>query len=317
VARLDAQSEVASPGSGRPLAAAASCYAIWGLVPLVFQALGHMGASPWEILAQRTVWGAPAALAMVLWARQGGAARRLLTDPRTLAWLALSALLIGLNWSAFIWAVNRGHVLETSLGYYILPLINMAVGAAVFGERVDRTGVLAIALAAAGVVLQTVALGQLPVVSIFLALTFGGYGVVRKCVKVEAQTGLLVECLMLAAPGLSFILWLQGQGLGHFGEGPAMTAGLIACGPLTAIPLVLFGWAARRLPLSAMGFLQFISPTLTFAIGVAQGEPFSPLRAVSFGFIWAGVAAFGYAAWRHSRAALAAAAQTALDREAA
>jgi chloramphenicol-sensitive protein RarD len=270
-----------------------------------------MGASPWEILAQRTVWSTPAALALVVWARQGGAARALLREPRTLAWLALSAALIAGNWSTFIWAVNSGRVLETSLGYYILPLINLALGAAFFGERVDRLGWIAVGLAVTGVALQTVALGQLPLVSILLALSFGGYSVVRKSVAAEAQTGLLVESVVLAVPGLVFVLWLQSQGQGHFGHDLAVSAWLVACGPLTAIPLVLFAWAARRISLSAMGFLQFISPTITFAIGVSEGEPFSALRGVSFAFIWAGVAVFALAALRRSRPELAATAESA------
>jgi chloramphenicol-sensitive protein RarD len=279
-------------------AAGFACYTIWGLFPLVFQLLGRMGASPWEILAHRILWGVPAALGLVLWAGQGPACTAVLRQPRTLGWLALSAALIAANWSIYIWSTNTGRVLEASLGYYILPLFNMAAGAALFGERVDRLGVAAIALAAAGVALQTLALGHLPLVSIALALSFGGYGVVRKRVSAEAQTGLLVECVLLAAPSLLFVLWLAARGQAHFGHGLAVSAWLAACGPITAVPLVLFAWAARRLPLSAMGFLQFISPTITFAIGVAQGEPLNLLRALSFGCIWAGVALFALGALR-------------------
>jgi chloramphenicol-sensitive protein RarD len=301
-----------APGGSTRLAPAAgiACYTIWGLVPLVFQAIGRLGASPWEILAHRIVWGAPAGLALVLIARQGGAVRAVFRQPRTLGWLALSALLIAVNWSAYIWAVNSGRVLETSLGYYILPLLNMAAGAALFGEKPDRMGVAAMALAGVGVALQTWALGRLPMVSLFLALSFGGYGLVRKHVTAEAQTGFLVECLLLGVPALAYLGWLQAHGVGRFGHGAAVTSWLVACGPITAVPLVLFAWAARRIPLSAMGFLQFISPTLTFVIGVAQGESFGFLRAVSFGFIWAGVAVFGVAALRNSRPEIEATAES-------
>lgn len=302
-----------APGGNPRLAWAAgiACYTSWGLIPLVFQLVGRLGASPWEILAHRTLWGAPAALAFVLWARQGREALAVLRRPRTLGWLALSAALIAANWSLFIWAVNSGRVLETSLGYYILPLLNMAAGAALFGERVDRAGAVSVALAAIGVGLQALALGRLPLVSIALALTFGGYGVVRKRVAAEAQTGLLVECLLLAGPGLAFVLWLDAHGGGHFGHGLATSAWLMALGPLTATPLVLFAWAARRIPLSAMGFLQFIAPTITFAIGVEQGETLGALRALSFAFIWAGVAAFALGAAHKGRAELAAVAESA------
>ena len=301
-----------APGGETRLATAAgiSCYAIWGLVPLVFQLIGRMGASPWEILAHRTLWGAPAALVFVLWARQGRAALAAFGDARTLASLALSAALIAINWSIFIWAVNSGRVLETSLGYYILPLINMAAGALIFGERLDRLGAVAIALAAAGVALQALALGHLPLIALGLAISFGGYGIVRKRVSAEAQTGLLVECVLLAIPGALFVLWLQSRGAGHLGQSLPMTAWLVACGPLTAVPLVLFAWAARRIPLSAMGFLQFIAPTISFVIGLLQGENFSALRGVSFALIWAGVAVFAFAAWRKSRPELRATAET-------
>jgi chloramphenicol-sensitive protein RarD len=281
------------------------------LIPLVFQLIGRLGASPWEILAHRIIWGAPTGLAFVLVAGQGRAAAAVLRQPRTLAWLALSSILIAANWITFIWAVNSGRVLETSLGYYILPLFNMAAGAALFGERVDRTDLVAIGLAAAGVALQTAALGHLPLVSLFLALSFGGYGVVRKHAPAEAQTGFLVECLLLALPALALVLWQQDHMIGRFGHDLAVSTWLVACGPITAVPLVLFAWAARRLPLSAMGFLQFIAPTMTFVIGVLQGEPFSLLRGVSFVFIWAGVAVFAVAVLRRNRAAVAAAIEAA------
>ncbi|HYD44295.1 MAG TPA: EamA family transporter RarD [Phenylobacterium sp.] len=283
------------------LAAGLSCYLIWGFVPLVFQAIGRLGAGPWEILAHRTMWAIPFALLLVLAARQGGQLRAVLASPRTLSWLALSALLVGVNWVVFIFAVNSGRLLETSLGYYINPLFNMAAGALLFRERLDRIGLVAIALAAIGVVIQGVALGHLPYVSLILAFSFGMYGVVRKQVAADAQTGLFVECLILGLPGLAFIVWLQSQGGGRFDDGPIAVAWLIASGPITALPLALFAWAARRMPLSAMGFLQFIAPTISFMIGLAQGEPFTLLRAWSFGFIWAGAATFAYGAWRASR----------------
>jgi chloramphenicol-sensitive protein RarD len=218
-----------------------------------------------------------------------------------MAWLALSSLLIAGNWSIYIWAVNSGRVLETSLGYYVVPLLAMAAGALLFRERIDRLGVIAIGLAAVGVAVQTVAIGRLPLVSLALALSFGGYGVVRKKVAASAQAGLLIECLLLAGPGLAYVLWLQRSGVGHLGASLPATSWLLACGPVTAVPLVLFSWAARRIPLSSMGFLQFIGPTIAFGIGVLQGEPFTPLRGVSFVFIWGGAAVFASGAWRRSR----------------
>jgi chloramphenicol-sensitive protein RarD len=298
----------ATPGGESRLAPAAAigCYVIWGLIPLVFQAMGALGISSWEILASRACWGVPSALAFVLAARQGRQVMRVVRQPRVMAWLGLSALLIGINWSVYIWAVNSGRVLETSLGYYIIPLIAMAAGSMIFRERIDRVGAVAIGLAAIGVTIQALALGRLPVISLVLAVTFGAYGIVRKRVAADAQTGLLIECLFLALPSLGYLLWLQHTGGAHLGGSHAASAWLVACGPITATPLLLFAWAARRIPLSVMGFLQFIGPTISFAIGVSQGEAFTPLRALSFAFIWGGAAVFALGAWLRSRAALVA-----------
>ena len=269
----------------------------------MFQLLGHRGVSPWEILAHRTIWAVPAALLFVLLARQGAQALAVMRDPRTLGWLALTAALVAINWSTFIWAVNRGRLLETSLGYYILPLLNMAAGALIFRERLSRLGMAAVALAAIGVVIQALALGHLPLVSLAVALSFGGYGIVRKRVVADAQTGLLVECVLLAIPSIVYVAWLQRTGLGHAALPSGDLFWLMACGPLTAFPLVLFSWSARRMPLSATGFLQFITPTMGFAMGILQGEAFTAARAASFAFIWAGAGVFAWEAWRRTRAA--------------
>ena len=303
----------AAPGGESRLAmtAALVCYLIWGIVPLVFQAMGRLGISPWEILANRTVWALPVAWVFVLIARQGPEVRGLLRTPRTLAWLGFSSLLIAANWSIYIWAVNSGRVLETALGYYITPLIGMAAGALIFHERIGRLGLAAIALAGMGVAVQALAAGGLPIVSLALAVSFGGYGIVRKRVVASAQAGLLVECLLLAGFGLAYVVWLQATGAGHLGASLPATAWLLSCGPFTAVPLALFAWAARRIPLSSLAFLQFIGPTSGFIIGVAQGEAFTPLRALSFAFIWGGAAVFAYGAWRRSRAVMRAIAETA------
>jgi chloramphenicol-sensitive protein RarD len=292
-------------GEGRQaLAAGIACYTIWGFVPLVFQAIGHRGVGPWEILAERIVWSIPAAAIFVLLAGQARQVAQVLRQPRVLALLGLSSVLIAINWVVFIWAVTSNRLLETSLGYYINPLVNMAAGALIFRERIDRIGLVAIGLALVGVVFQAFALGHLPWVSLVLAFSFAGYGVVRKQVAADAQTGLLVECLLLGLPSLAFIAWLQSNGQGHFTQDLPTALWLIASGPITAAPLVLFAWAARRIPLSAMGFLQFIAPTISFVIGLSQGEAFTTARAISFAFIWCGAAVFLYGAWRRSRAAL-------------
>jgi chloramphenicol-sensitive protein RarD len=291
-----------APGESRlALTAGLGCYLIWGAMPLIFQTLTRQGAGALEVLAHRTVWALPLAAVFVLAARQSRQAARVLRTPRTLAWLALSSTLIAVNWGVFIWAATDGRVLETSLGYYINPLVSMAAGAVIFRERIDRLGQAAIGLAAVGVTLQALALGHLPLVPMVLAFSFAGYAVVRKRVAAEAQTGLFVECLILGAPALAYVLWLEHAGLGHFRANPAVAAWLVVAGVVTATPLMLFAWATRRMSLQAMGFLQFLTPTITFFLGVAQGEPFTPLRAASFVFIWGGAALFVWGAWRRAR----------------
>jgi chloramphenicol-sensitive protein RarD len=298
----DAMSASETRDEGRAaLAAGIGCYTLWGFLPLYFHLLSTLGVGSWEMIAHRTLWAAPWALLIVLLARQGGQVAAVLRQPKTLFVLALSTLAIFVNWSIYVFAVNAGHVIETSLGYYINPLMNMAAGALLFRERISREGAIAIGLAAVGVAIQTAALGHLPVISLGVALSFCCYAILRKQVKADAQTGLFIECAYLAVPGLLYVLHLQSTGAGHLGAGAGVTTLLMLAGPATVVPLALFAWSARRMPLSAMGFLQFIAPTLQFAVGVSLGEPFTPLRALSFVFIWLGVAVFAYGAWKKTR----------------
>ena len=287
--------------SNAGLIAGTICYVVWGFVPLFFQAIANFGAGPWEILAHRIAWGAPAAWLLVLIAKQSKQVWAIFRSPSTLALLALSAALIAINWIVYIWAVTSGKTLDASLGYYLVPLINVAAGAAMFRERIGMAAKVAIGVAAVGVVLQGIALGRVPVASLVLAVVWGGYGILRKRVKADAQAGLLVECLVLAIPAFGYIAWLESAHAGHLLSNPVSGLLLVAAGPVTAIPLALFAWAARRIPLSTMGFLQFIAPTLSFVIGAEEGESLTPLRLASFAFIWLGVAIFAWAAWRKTR----------------
>ncbi len=293
--------EVSSTSTRAGVIAGVACYVIWGFVPLFFQVIASFGAQPWEILAHGIAWGGLSAVAIVLLAKHGNQVPEILRAPKTMAWLALSALLIAINWVVYIWAVTHGATLDASLGYYLVPLINMGAGALLFRERIGLAAKIAIGVAAVGVVLQGVALGALPIASLALAVAWGGYGIIRKRVKAEAQAGLLVECLVLMVPAVAYIVWLEVNGHGHLLSSPVSAAWLIAAGPVTAIPLALFAWAARKMPLSTMGFLQFIAPTLSFAIGAEEGESLTPLRLASFAFIWAGVAIYAWAAWRKTR----------------
>jgi len=193
--------------------------------------------------------------------------------------------------------VTNGHTVESALGYYLMPLLNMAAGALIFRERIDAWGKAAIALAVVGVAVQVVALGQIPWVAILLAVSFGGYGILRKQLVVSALAGLCVECLYLVLPAMAYLVWFEATGQGHFFH-PVHAFWLTMTGPVTVLPLVLFAYTARRMPLSTMGFVQFIGPTLTFLVGLWEGEPFTPAHGISFGFIWLGAIVFAFGAWR-------------------
>lgn len=283
------------------LIAGMACYTIWGLFPIYMYALGHAGVDPLEITAERAAWAVLWAGGLVLVARKQTELGRVLREPRTLGLLFGSAVLISINWLLYVIAVNSERTLEASLGYYINPLMNMAAGALFFRERIDRFGAAAIALAALGVAVQTAAVGHPPLLSLGLAVSFCGYGLIRKQVRADAQTGLFVETAILAVPATAYVVWLQRQGLGHFGAEASTTVLLLLSGPLTIAPLALFSWAARRIPLVWLGFLQFIAPTLQFFVGIAAGEAFTPMKAVAFAFIWLGVAVFAFGAWRRTR----------------
>lgn len=284
----------------RALLVGVGCYVVWGLTPLLFITMGRAGASPWAILAHRALWSAPWAGLLVVIARQGGEVKAALMDPRRLGLLVLSAAAISSGWGVFVWSVNNGHNLEASLGYFITPLLNMAAGALIFRERIDRFGALAIALAATGVALQTIALGYPPLIALYLAFTFWVYGLIRRQIAVEAQTGLFIECLLMTLPGLVGVIFLHSVGGDIFGHGVGPSLLMMVAGPVTVAPLALFAWTARRLPLSTFGFLQFISPTIGFLIGVGVGERLTPLGVVAFAFIWTGSAVFMLGAWRAS-----------------
>ncbi|CAN7362024.1 EamA family transporter RarD [Brevundimonas sp. LjRoot202] len=292
-----------SDASRAALLSAFACYTLWGVMPLLFMGQAAVGFDAFEILAHRALWAVAVAGLLVWLAKQGGQVRAVLTSPKTLAWLAFSTVLIGLNWGVYVWATTHGATLEASLGYYINPLLNMVVGLWLFREKIDRWGWIAIGLAAVGVMFQALALGRPPWISIVLAISFATYGVIRKRVPIDAQAGLLVECLLLVPFGLAWVLWLQHTGAGVAFDSPVNTVWALANGPATVLPLALFAWSARRLPLSTIGFIQFLAPTLQFAVGVWAGEALTPLRILSFVFIWGGAAVFAAAAWFRVRAA--------------
>ena len=276
----------------RGLAYGFAAYVLWGIVPVYWQLLAEV--SPVEILGHRGVWGA-ASLVVIAWgAGAAPAVRAALADRRTMAMMGLSGTLLVINWGTFIGAVATDRLLDASLGYFIIPLVSVGLGTLVLREQLRRLQWLAIGLATAGVAILTWRAGRVPWIAVVVAVSFGGYGLVRKLARVESLAGSTLETALLAPLAVGYLVVLAVRGGGHLGHASAGTQLLLlSTGVVTAGPLFLFTSAARRLPLSTLGFLQYLGPTLQFVLAVVvYGEPFAGDQLIAFGFIWLGLAAF-------------------------
>lgn len=273
------------------LFAATAAYGLWGFLPLYFQFLGDM--PPLVILAHRIVWSVPTALILIVAFGKWTDFTSVLRQPRMMLTLLASSIAIAANWTIYIWAVTNDRILEGSLGYYINPLIVFVFAAMFFGERFRPLQLVALAVAALGVVNQTLVVGAFPWVSLSLAMSFAIYGAVRKTTAIDSRVGFGIEALLLAGPAVLYLAFFLPAGVTAFGSGdPGLIALLVLAGPLTATPLILFAIGARRLRLSTIGILQYIAPSVQFMIGLAMGEPFTTGHAVTFGLIWTGVILF-------------------------
>lgn len=285
---------------------AALAYAMWGLFPLYFRQLHDVPA--FEIVLHRSAWSLVFMLVVLAVLRRFGALRDALRSARQVGLFALSALLLSTNWLVYVWAVNNGRVVESSLGYFITPLVNVLLGTFVLHERPRPGQWLAVGVAAAGVVWLTVAAGALPWIALVIAGSFGVYGLLRKTAPLGALEGLALETLLLAPLVLPALAWLTWRGDSALADGSAATLGwLLLAGPLTALPLLLFATGARRISMTTLGVLQYIGPTIQFGLGVwLFREPFDPVRLTGFGFIWAALAIYtleGMGVMRRARAA--------------
>ncbi len=275
---------------GLPFALAA--YLMWGLLPIYFKLLRDV--PPFELVGWRVVFTIPIGFVLVALMRQFGSVRRALTTPRTLAALTLSAALIAANWLVYVIAITTDHVFAASLGYYINPLMNVIAGTLFLHEKLSRRQWLAVGLATVGVAI--LAWGALSTlwISLALAFTFCAYGLVRKLAPVESLPGLAVETLVLVVPALCLIGWQAGQPSG-IALGRSLTDDLLLAGAgiVTGVPLLLFATAARRMSYSTLGFVQFLSPTLVFLLGLlVYHEPLRPVQLASFVVIWVAIAVF-------------------------
>ncbi|HET7315420.1 EamA family transporter RarD [Salinisphaera sp.] len=286
---------LSSPPTERTLglAAAFGAFFIWGLLPLYLHLIDP-SVSPWEILAHRILWTATLVGLAVLLLRQGDRVRAVFVTPSLLGALAVTAALVATNWGTFIWAVVNDRVIEASLGYFINPLLNIALGFVFLGERLRRLQWVAVAIAAAGVVFSVAAYGQVPWIGLILAGCFGFYGLIRKRLTVDSVTGLLIETLLLSPFALGWLGWLYAHGGAAFlVDGPRIDALLIGAGVLTLVPFTLFAAGARRLRLGTIGIIQYLTPTLHFLTGVALfHEPLTTADIVTFACIWLALAVY-------------------------
>ena len=276
---------------------AALAYTAWGLFPLYFRQVSEVPAL--EVIMHRTLWSLVVVLGLLAVRRHWAWMAGVLRQPRVLGAFALSALLLSGNWLTYVWAVQNQHVVDASLGYFILPLVNVALGYVFLHERPRPGQWLAVAVATAGVLWLTAQTGRLPWIALVLALSFGFYGLLRKVAVLGALEGLALETLMLAPVAAVVLGWWAWQGQGALVQGDAAAIGwLLLAGPLTAIPLLLFAAGARRIPMSTLGILQYISPSLQFGLGVWMfHEAFEPARLVGFVLIWGGLLVYSAEGW--------------------
>jgi len=291
-------------GARQGFALGVAAYGLWGVLPVYFKALRSIDSV--DIVAHRIVWSAPVLAALLSFSGTWGDVREALRNRRVVILLTVTALLIGGNWLLYVYAVNSGHILAGSLGYYLNPLANVLLGRIVLKERLSWLQWAAVALAAAGIsALAIGALGQLWI-SLTLCASFATYGLLRKIAPVDAVAGLTIETAILFPFAAGWLLWGLTAGTPIFGKSQFHVVLIAFAGVITATPLLLFTAAAKRLRYSTLGMLQFLAPTLQFVLAVSfYGEPFTSAHAIAFGAIWAALALYVLAIVRHARASVA------------
>ncbi|WP_199453636.1 EamA family transporter RarD [Marinobacter sp. bablab_jr008] len=271
-------------------------YTLWGSFPLYFALF--KGIPSWEVLIHRVIWSCLLLAVVISILKRWPPVVAALRQPRRLGYVLGCAVFIALNWGIYIYAVETRHVLQASLGYFLTPLVNVAMGLLILGERISRLQAAAVGLAAVAILYQLLLLGELPWITLVLAFSFGTYGLMRKKVELDGLSGLFVETLLLLPLGLLTLAWLSSQGLSHFSDSTYSALLLASSGAVTAIPLLAFAGAARRLKLSTVGFLMYINPTIQFLIALyIFHEPLSTAKLVSFVMIWVALSIYSWSAW--------------------
>jgi chloramphenicol-sensitive protein RarD len=279
--------------SRRGFGYALAAYVIWGLFPLYWPLLEPTPAI--QILAHRMLWSLLFVGALLAARRRWGFVAELRRDPRRVGLLVLAGLLISVNWGVYIWATNSGHVLEASLGYFITPLVNIGLGVLALKERLQRTQWAAVIIGVAAVVVIAVGYGRVPWIALTLAASFGGYGLVKKLARTQALESMSVETSVMAVPAAAYLIFANARGYGSFGHVSAgMNLLLVSSGIVTIIPLLFFAAAARSVPLSVMGMLQYITPVLQFLIGIfLRHESLAGSELAGFALVWLALAVLG------------------------
>ncbi|WP_428441519.1 EamA family transporter RarD [Photobacterium sagamiensis] len=278
----------------RGVTLALAAYTMWGIAPIYFKALQQVSAL--EILSHRVIWSFFFLAGLIYLSKGWGKIRAILRQPKTLIMLTATALLVGTNWLIFIWAVNNNYMLDASLGYFINPLLNVILGMLFLGERLRSLQWVAVALAACGVAVQLIQFGSLPWIALALAGSFGCYGLLRKKINLDAQTGLFLETCVLLPLAAIYILLITDSPTASFADNPLnLNLLLMAAGIVTTLPLLCFTGAATKLKLSTLGFFQYIGPSLMFLLAVLiYDEPFSLDNGMTFVFIWAALVLFSF-----------------------
>ena len=293
-----------APLSAEGLLAAVASFVIWGAFPIYLKPLHDVPSL--QIIAHRIAWACVLVLVWLLLRGELGKLRKPLTEPAILGRLTASALLISVNWLGYVWGVGHGHVVETSLGYFINPLANVLLGVVVLRERLNLAQWTSVGIAAVAVVYLGVATGSPPWIALTLATSFSTYGLIRKVVHVEALQGLAVETMVLMPLASGYLLWCEATGVGAFGHSSTLVnALLVGCGPMTAVPLFLFAFGTRLIPYSTVGLLLYIAPSLQLLCGIfLYHEPFAGARAFGFALIWLALLIYaGDGLWRARKAA--------------
>jgi len=274
---------------------------MWGFLPLLLKALDQVGAM--ELVANRIVWSIPVAFVILFFLRRTSDILPTLRDRKKMLILTITTLTISLNWGVYVWAVVSDRLLEAAMGYFINPLVVVALGGIFLGERFERLQLLALAIAALAVILLTVMNGVFPWVSVILAVSFAFYGLLKKQVDVGPAQGFFIEILLVSVFAIPYLLWLSATGASSFGVSSRDTWLLLACGPATALPLIFYASGAKLLRLSTVGILQYLTPSIQFLIGIFLfKEPFSQWQLIAFLMIWASLVIYTYSMLQQQRA---------------